>query len=201
MKFKKVFIAVALFLKLISIESSHAFSCDQSLLNNAQTASAIQFLKNYEGTFKLGSCVVELHVCKTDEKLTTEQSNIAADMLIIDKSGFQRYIPFFVQEFKNRWSKQVWYLSPNVLVYRFNDKNFDNETGSDERWDIEFVKKDNEEKLDYLEVGYSSEVERDNSTNKKWIICGAEREAYQARHPYKHKLKSIIWWLTHPNGR
>jgi hypothetical protein len=121
---------------------------------------------------------------------------MAADMLVIDKHGFQRYIPFFITKEKNKWSKQVMFQSKRAMVYRFNDYNPDLQSGSDERWDVEVVKTDDLLSLDYIEIGYSSEVERRGKVGKKWIICGTERERYIEEHPFKHKIKSLWKILT-----
>lgn len=170
--------------------------CSKKLYQNSKAINAIQYLQNYEGKFSLGSCSVEIQVCDSSNKEVEGTGSMAADMLIIDKDGFQRYIPFFVLETNTNWSKEKIFQDNKALVYRFKDKNFDPETGKDELWDIEIIKKDDSKNLDYIEIGYSSESERKNDTNKKWIACGTEREEYLRTHPYKHYLKSIWWWLT-----
>ena len=199
MKFYNLLFLI-MFSNLFNNAFSEEWSCPKAALSNKATVKAIEFLKSYEGHFKLGSCKIEMQICNTDEDATNEGS-LAGDIIITDETGFQRYVPFFMIADKSSWAKQVSYLGNRAFVYRFKDKNRDTSTGSDENYDIEFIKKVKSDELDYIEIGFTSEVERDDKVNKHWIACGYEREQYLKEHPYKHKLKSKWWWITNPDNR
>lgn len=157
----------------------------------------IEFLKKNEGSFKLGSCLVELQVCDVLDSEETSDNSLAAEMLVTDKDGFQRYVPFYISQFKNDSAKRSYFQTKSSYVYLFTDKNYDPETGKSEKLSVEIAKKSQAQGIDYLEIGFSSEVERNNKTNKKWITCGIEREEYQRAHPLSHIFKSVWWWLAH----
>lgn len=167
-------------------------NCPAHALKSKESVQMIQFLQQMQGRYQLGSCYVELQVCKPVVEETESNTSVIADMVVVDKKGFERYIPFFVPEFRQSKSSQIQLQNSRMLHYRFFDRNYDEVTGADERWMIEFVKTSDLLKLKYLEVGYSSETQREQKVNKKWIICGTEREQEVGDHPIRHKFKS--WW-------
>lgn len=193
------------FFLLISLLSAQTMasepSCPENFKSNANASKAFAFIRPFEGEFQMGSCKVELLVC--DENATNEdgKTTFAADMLVTDASGFQRYIPFFVSAEKNNWSKDIMFLTERAFVYRFKDRNPDPETGKFERWDVEIVKTDDLQSIDYIEIGYSSENEQEARVGRNWIICGTEREREVLDHPVRHKIKSWWWWLKNPGKR
>ena len=98
--------------------------CSKAVYENETALNTINFLRKYEGKIRLGSCVIEIQVCDPSIKNVEGNGNIAGDMLVIDRDGFQRYIPFFISEQKNNWSTQVAFQSSNALGYKFKDKIF-----------------------------------------------------------------------------
>lgn len=158
--------------------SSDAFSgiCTEHVLNDPHLSKAIDFLKTFEGRFKLGSCEIELQVCNSAGGSDSGIENLVADLLVTDKTGFQRYIPFYFSKYHSRLSSEVHHVFRRSFLYRFKDKNFDPASGATERWDVEFVKTSDLKSLKYIEIGYTSQVQRENHINKRWIICGSERE-------------------------
>lgn len=197
----KYFFITAILISNIKQSSATTGPCPQSVYQNKDVLNLIKFLKSKEGKFQLGSCTVEIQACDYTNKEIEGDGNFAADLIILDKDGFERYIPFFIIEEKTKWNKQILFQTKKAIVYRFFDYNFDTKSGSDERWDIEIVKKNQIEEIDYLEIGYSSQTERNNKTNKKWIACGSERENFLDKHPNKHYLLSKKWWLLNKNHR
>lgn len=157
----------------------------------------IEFLKNNEGIFKLGSCQVELQVCDIANGEESTDNGLAAEILVTEKDGFQRYIPFYINQFKNDSAKRTYFSMKKSYVYLFADKNYDPETGKSEKLSFEIAKKSQSNEINFLEIGFSSDVERNNNTNKKWITCGTEREEYVRTHPLSHAFKSVWWWLAH----
>jgi hypothetical protein len=192
-----------LFLNLLSVStfSADTSSCPGSLKNNLKAREAFSFIRPYEGQFQMGSCQIEIRVCSDEDSSEDESSSFAADMLITDSKGFERYIPFFVAIDKSSWSKDILFLTKRAFIYRFNDNNSDQATGRFERWDVEIVKNEDLQSIDYIEVGYSSESEQESRAGKNWIICGTEREKEVLENPVRHKFKSWWWWLTHPGTR
>lgn len=195
---KKLILILAL---LSGSAFASGFQCPTSIEGNAKAKKAFSFIKPFEGSFQMGSCKVEIQIC--DQALVDEEgiSSFAADMLIIDSAGFERYVPFFVTGEKQTWSKDVLLLTERAFVYRFKDRNYDPQTGKFERWDVEIVKSPDLKKIDYIELGYSSENEQKAEIGKNWIICGTEREEEVLKHPVRHKFKSWWWWITHPGTR
>lgn len=189
---------------LMSLLGTTAFAselrCPESLKNNANASKAFAFIRPFVGEFQMGSCRVELQVCD-EASLEDRGSSFAADMLITDAKGFERYIPFFVSAEKSNWSKDIMFLTQRAFVYRFKDRNLDPETGRFERWDVEIVKSEDLKTIDYIEIGYSSENEQEAKVGKNWIICGTDREREVLDHPVKHKIKSWWWWLKNPGKR
>ena len=199
MKFWMVMVMLMVIISLANAQAQE-WECSNKIAADAASVKVINFLKKYEGRSKLGSCRVEIQVCKF-ENGAENTGTLGADLLITDVAGFQRYVPIFLNEESERWAKQVSYVGARALVYRFKDKTEDPLTGSDENYDIEFVRKENSEELDYIEVGYTGKNERADRVNKNWIACGEEREEYLKNHPTKHKFKSLWWWLKNPGKR
>jgi hypothetical protein len=165
-------------------------NCPAHALANPKDRRMIEFLQEMQGRYQLGSCYVEIQTCNTSGTEEESRENIVADMLIVDKDGFERYIPFYVPEFKNSKTRQIELQNARMLHYKFQDTNYDQASGRDERWAVEFVKTSDLKKLEYIEVGYSSEMQRAKKIAKKWIICGTERENEVSRRPATHKIKS-----------
>lgn len=178
---------------LISIKNQALVgNCPTFVIKDPQALSMIEFLQSFEGRFSLGSCEVEIQVCNLEQNNDETRKNLLADLLIVDKKGFERYIPFYFSEFKNYKSKYLIKSNSRMLHYEFIDKNFDPFTGKDERWAVEFVKTSDLKNLKYLEVGYSSQVERTNKTSKKWIICGAERKSQKNSYANQNDFMSFM---------
>lgn len=186
-QFKYILIAGLFGTLALTANASNLGPCSKTVYEKSSYLNTLKILEEYEGAFQLGSCSIEIQVCDFSNKEVEGNGSMAAEMLVIDKDGFQRYIPFFISKEKNKWSKQVMFQSRRAMVYRFNDYNSDPESGKDERWDVEIVKTDDLHELDYIEIGYSSKVERKKKVGKKWIICGTEREILMAKRPLKHK--------------
>lgn len=184
--------SVALTLLLSTTAHAGLGNCPAHAVQNKDSMRMIQYLQEMQGRYQLGSCFIELQVCTPVAGQASENTSVIADMVVVDKEGFERYIPFYSPEYKQNKSSQIQLQNARMLHYRFNDHNYDAATGADERWMIEFVKTSDLLKLKYLEVGYSSQTQRDNKINKKWIICGAEREQEVNDHSLRHKFKS--WW-------
>ncbi|AUN98084.1 hypothetical protein DOM21_10855 [Bacteriovorax stolpii] len=195
-------LSLAISTSLLPAYAHAGWGCSKSIRENASAVEAIKFLRPYEGNFSLGSCSIELQVCDLNVPADDNASSFAADIVVINRSG-ERYIPFFISTEKTKWQKQVIFQNQRAFVYRLKDWNEDPETGKDEKYDIEFIRKENSKELDYIEVGFTSEVERQREgyVPPKWMACGFEREAYLREHPVKHKIKSFWWWLTHPKTR
>lgn len=170
-------------------------NCPAHALADQKDRRMIEFLQEMQGRYQLGSCYVEIQTCNMNGTEEENRENIVADMLVVDKDGFERYIPFYVPEFNSSKTRQIEMQNARMLHYRFQDTNYDQATGHDERWAVEFVKTSDLKKLEYIEVGYSSEMQRAKKIPKKWIICGTERENEVNGHPVKHKIKSWIHLL------
>lgn len=190
---------VMLSMTIANVEAQE-WNCSNKISDDAASVKVIAFLKKYEGRTKLGSCKVEIQVCNFKND-SDNNGTLGADLLITDAEGFQRYVPFFLNEENERWAKQVSYVGARALVYRFKDKAEDPQTGMDENYDIEIIRKENSEELDYIEIGYTGKNERVDRVNKNWIACGEEREEYLRNNPKKHKFKSLWWWLKNPGKR
>ncbi|MNL00509.1 hypothetical protein D3C87_1209440 [compost metagenome] len=184
--------SVALTLLLSTTAHAGLGNCPAHAVQNKDAMRMIHYLQEMQGRYQLGSCYIELQVCNPVAEEAESNTSVIADMVVVDKKGFERYIPFYVPEFKQNKSSQIHLQNARMLHYRFNDHNYDSSSGADERWMIEFVKTSDLQKLKYLEVGYSSETQREQEINKKWIICGTEREHEVNDHPIRHKFKS--WW-------
>ena len=186
--------ALFMLLLLMSSEESHAAlgNCPAHVLEKPKDRQMISFLQDMQGRYQLGSCYVEIQTCSPNGSDPENRDNLIADMLIVDKDGFERYIPFYVPKFENSKVRQLNFQNARMLHYRLQDTNPDHATGKDERWAVEFVKTPDLLKLEYIEVGYSSEMQRAQKIPKKWIICGTDREEEVNGHPTRHKFKS--WW-------
>jgi hypothetical protein len=196
----KLLILSTLLITTIDVAKASLGVCPLGIVNNNSTSNTINFLRKHTGKFSLGSCLVELHVCDTTINNSKLGGNLAADMLIVDNEGNERYIPFFVSDFKNLWSKDIIFLDKTNLGYRFKDKNYDDSTGTNEKLEIILSTKADSNNLDFIEVYYTSEIDR-KYNNKKWTVCGTERENFAIKHPNTHFLKSKWWWLTHPGTK
>lgn len=171
-------------------------NCPAHALADAKDRRMIEFLQEMQGRYQLGSCYVEIQTCNPNGGEAENRENLVADMLVVDKEGFERYIPFYVPEFQSSGTRQVEMQNARMLHYKFQDNNYDTATGHDERWAVEFVKTSDLKKLEYIEIGYSSEMQRKHKIPKKWIICGTERENEVNGHPLQHKIKSWMHLLN-----
>lgn len=185
---------ILMILLLMSSEQGQAAmgNCPTQTLSQPSDVRMIQFLQDLQGRYQLGSCSVEIQTCVLDDSANETRETLIADMLIVDQDGFERYIPFYVPQVPNSRSRQIDFQNPRMLHYKFQDHNPDNKTGKDERWAVEFVKTPDLKNLEYIEVAYSSEMQRAQKIPKKWIICGTERETEIRNRPLHHKVKS--WW-------
>ncbi len=193
--------AIACWILFTSIRVAHAQlgPCPEVLSKDDYAADAFDFLRPLEGIRQVGSCQVELHICEKNLVTQDDSSNyLVADMLIT-KNGFQRYIPFYVNEFKNRYTKQIIFNNGQVFAFRFRDWNRDPDSGTFERWDVEFFKND-DQTYNALEVGYNSQSETNSESPVYWISCGIELEDFIRNHPYKYRLRAWWWWMTHPGS-
>lgn len=191
----KIFVCLSL-VTTTEIAGASLGPCSKLIYENNSALNMVNFLREYEGKFELGSCSIEIQVCDPSNMDVEGNGNIAADMLVIDREGFQRYIPFFISDQKSDWSKQVAFQSYWALGYKFKDKNFDPETGSNENWKVALVKTNDASSLSFAEFRYSSEVEKINDVDKKLIVCGTKREKFYKDHPLLSRLYSMKWWLS-----
>ena len=192
---------ITFWLLMTSLSLSHAGlgPCPEIVTKDKYVADAFNFLRGLQGKKQVGSCQVELHVCDSGLSQESEGSNyLVADMLIT-KNGFQRYIPFYVNEFKNRYSKEIIFNDNRVFAFRFRDWNKDPASGTFERWDVEIFK-NTDDSFNSLEVGYNSESETNSESPVYWVSCGVELEEFIKNHPYKYRLRSWWWWMTHPGS-
>lgn len=184
---------MGLFIILLSQQSFAGLgNCPAHALASKDDHRMIDYLQQMQGRYQLGSCYVEIQACNPDGTDEESRENIIADMLVVNKDGFERYIPFYVPEYQQAKTRQMQFQNARTLHYTFRDANYDAATGHNEWWAVEFVKTSDLKKLDYIEIGYSSEMQREQKIPKKWIICGTERENEVNGHPVTHKLKS--WW-------
>ncbi|QDK44770.1 hypothetical protein DOM22_06120 [Bdellovibrio sp. ZAP7] len=151
-------------------------ACPTHAAHNPKDLRMIEFLREMEGRYDLGSCHIEIQVCRVAKSSREIHGTIIADMLVVDKTGFERYVPFYIPEFDYSKTHQLEIQNSRMLHYRFRDRNYDDATGRDERWAVEFVKTPDLKKLEYIEIGYSSQSQRANKTSKRWIVCGTQRE-------------------------
>ncbi len=196
-----IFKTSPLLLLISSIMSAHAGlgPCPEVIKNNHHVAEAFNFLRDLEGKHQVGSCQVELHLCDSNQTTEDDEKNYLVGDMLITKNGFQRYIPFYVNEFKNKYSKQIIFNNNQIFAFRFRDWNEDQDSGRFERWDVEIFKKDNHT-YEALEVGYNSEIERNSESPVYWISCGTELEDFIRNHPYKYRIRAWWWWMTHPGS-
>lgn len=191
---------ILLSLLLVMCGNVQASVCPQELMKDKFLREAFSFLRPLEGEHQLGSCHVELRVCEEVTPVPEDNLNhLVAELLVTDKTGRERYIPFTLNEFRNRREKQIVAHGARVFAFRFRDWNQDPATGSFERWDVEIFKKQ-DLSLDSLEVGYNSETELNSESPKFWISCGTELEAYIRKHPIRYRVRSWWWWITHPGS-
>lgn len=189
----KIFIT-GLFI-LISNQVMAFGGCPMVVKENATAEKLIQFLKPYEGRHQLGSCQVEIQVCAISEESNDPQSVLVADMLVVDKSGYERYIPFYFPHTKDSRVFQEQVFDKNSAQYRFRDLNPDEATGKNERWRAEIVLKKNLSQLDYIEVGYTSHLERKQGISHRWIVCGDHRESEYENNGFLKSYKSFRNWI------
>jgi len=168
-------------------------ACSEHVLKDPKALAMVNYLQEQSGRYRLGSCQAEIQVCQNQVSTSdSTSSSLIGEMLIIDQEGFERYIPFYFAQYKHNRSSEIVLQNSRMLHYAFKDTNYDQASGTDERWMVEFIKSADLKRLDYIEIGYSSQVQRQKKMPKKWIICGAEREHEVYGHPWRHMWRS--WW-------
>lgn len=189
-------ICCLIFLVFVNFQTN-ASECNQSGFENNDLGIALLHFTSLEGRYQIGSCLVEINYCQKSLADSSGKSSFVGDVFIVDAEGNERYIPIYYAKSKMKKSHGVLKRTDRSFIYRFKDKNMDDLSGNYEWFDLEIVKKENLVDIEYVEVGYSSQVERRERSSKKWIVCGEEREEYVKRHPIKYRYRSWWWWLTH----
>lgn len=189
-------ICCLLFFIILNVRAENP-ECRQASFENDELGIALLHFTSLEGRYRIGSCFVEIKYCHKDQNENSGKSSFVGDVFIVDSDGNERYIPIYYAKSKTKKAHGVLKRTARTFIYRFKDKNYDDQSGDYEWFDLEIVKKVNLTEIDYIEVGYSSQVERRERTSKKWIVCGEEREEYVKNHPIKYRYRSWWWWLTH----
>lgn len=186
-----------LFLTFVIVANVEAFECDKMEFEDNELGLALIHLASLDGRHKVGSCLVEIKFCSNSSSENSENPFFVGDVFVVNGEGQERYIPIYAQKAKLKKSHGLLKRTESSFIYRFKDKNKDDLSGDYEWFDLEIVRTPNSNSIDYIEVGHSSQTERRRKEEKKWIICGDEREEYVKKHPIKFRYRSWWWWLTH----
>lgn len=154
-------------------DSANELTCPSAFLADSKFNPIIRFLGPLEGQYRIGSCKVEIHVCRPP-KSNSQQTDqaLAADVLVTDHHGFQRYVPIY---FLSQETEKVAFL-PRIFRrafhYTFHDENRNPSTGRYEFSRMEIDKTSNLKSIETIEIGYWTQVEKRQHLGKAWITCG-----------------------------
>ncbi len=178
-------ISLSLILSL-SIARAEPHLCPESVSQNPERQKSIDFLRSVAGQYKIGSCKIEIHVCSGNGNDPAAVNTMAADILVTDYKGFQRYIPIY---FVNTNTARTQVHAKNyrrTFNYTFRDRIPDPTNGRYERHEIEIVKTDRLTGVEYMEFGFHTQTEKQKKVGKSWIICGGiNDDALVAKRGYE----------------
>jgi hypothetical protein len=148
-------------------------SCPSYIAKDKSLSKALKYLQSIQGSYRLGDCTVELHVCES-ASADDAPGSLVGDLLIVDKVGRQSYLQI---DFPEAQSEKRQFKVENgriMLHYEFDDEHPDPVFGKRESVRLEFLKSKNKQFLVSLEEGWYSS--KDWKSRKKgsvynWTVC------------------------------
>jgi hypothetical protein len=142
-----------LLLLLLSVASqAKPRPCDPLVTAVPKYKTALEWLKPYNGRFKLGNCEIELHTC--DPSDTKEGvGDWVGDVLITDSSGKENYVPLhFTVGKAGKFAERIL-ESRTMFNYYQVDTIRDPVAGAREEYRLEILKKWRGEELGQITMG------------------------------------------------
>lgn len=165
--------SVALLILSYAVAHAGYEACSASIAQSPKMARAVDFLRSVSGSYQLGDCQVELHVC-TRYAADDTHGSIVGDLLLVDKFGHESYIELdFIRQQTDKTSIDLQ-NGRIMLHYEFDDRNADPEFGRTESIRLELIKSPDKKSLMRIESGvYSTRawIERGKKFTYYWSIC------------------------------
>lgn len=172
---------VILILTLAPRAFANFATCSHYVEQSPKMARAVSYLQSVEGTYQLGDCAIELHVCSNYAN-DNGPGSLVGDLLIRPKSGQERYVQL---EFPDETSPhmRVEILNGKVMFhYESDNRNQTDEFGRRESVRLEFLKSDDGKKLVSIDEGWFAtkdwEARRKGSVYH-WLNCQGAIEVHQ----------------------
>jgi hypothetical protein len=128
-----------------------AYACPEGSQKDADFKKGIAFLKSVEGTYKLGSCDLEIKAC--DSTLPERSSNLIGEVFVKDVYNREQYAPLYFQDREMRESRTTWEPYRNSAFYVFQDKVYDGLNGDRESIYVDLYKDEKTGTLKKLSLG------------------------------------------------
>jgi hypothetical protein len=138
---------------LLSLVSSQvfAYACPEGSQKDGDFRKGIAFLKSVEGTYKLGTCNLEIKAC--DSTLPERSSNLIGEVFVKDVYNREQYAPLYFQDREMRESTATWEPYRNSAFYVFHDKVYDGLNGQSESIYVDIYKDEKTGSLKKLSLG------------------------------------------------
>lgn len=186
LSFSPLTFAPLILVALVTTARAEPFPCPEAVAKRTDLQKSVAFLQSIAGTYKLGGCQIEVHVCDPSAPQKVSLNTLAADVLVTDYKGFQRYIPVYFVNANTTRTKVRPRNFRRTFNYVFKDKIPDPVNGRYERHEVEIVKTQNLSGVEYMEFGFHTETERKKRVGKSWIICGGiNDDALVAKRGYE----------------
>ena len=167
----------------LSLGAKADFStCSHYISETPALSKAVEYLRSVAGTYRLGDCEIEFHVCEVDSN-NNGPGTLVGDLLIKKANGQQRYLQIDLPNEKSPGFRTQIIENRIMLHYESDDRMSTEEFGSRESVRLEFLKSQDLKSIVSLEEGWFSTKDwrsRRRGSVYRWIQCSGS-------HPLEQK--------------